>query len=157
MPSSTKPVVLLRVVVCSCLALPGLAQTGAATPGSEASTLTLLRLNQPPCAVPTARSVIKARLAYRLAAGEQSDYGFAVSIKFREVTPGHTFSKGRPGQVSITQRADTLTIEYPMAAILADTRLSHPVTCYFYLHRNTAPGRSRVIAQTPPIIFKECQ
>lgn len=144
------------------LALPGRAQTGAppsAASAVEASHITLLQLNQPPCAVPTARSVIRAKVAYRLAPGEQSEYGYAVSIKFQEVTPGRTFSQGRLGQVAITQRADTLTIEYPMAAILGNARLSQPITCYFYLHRNTtpAPGSSRVIAKTPPIIFKECQ
>ena len=139
------------------LAAPGLAQTSAPAPTTEASRITLLELNQPPCTVPTARSVIKARLAYCLAPAEQSDYGFAVSIKFRGTTPGLTYSKGRLGQVAITQRADTLTIEYPLAEILGDARLSHPITCYFYLHRNLAPGRSRVIAKTPPIIFKECQ
>jgi hypothetical protein len=147
-------------VPCFCsvallaLALPGRAQT---SDPAAASTITLLRLNQPPCVVPTAQAIIKARLAYRLAPSEQSEYGFAVSIKFRGTVPGLTYSKGRLGQATLTQRADTLTIEYPLAAIVGDARLSQPITCYFYLHRNTAPGRSRVIAQTPPIIFKECQ
>ena len=145
------------IVPLLSLARPGLAQTSAPASPTEASHITLLELNQPPCTVPTTRSVIRARLAYHLAPTEQSDYGFAVSIKFRGTTLGLTYSKGRLGQVAITQRADTLTIEYPMAAILGDIRLSHPLTCYFYLHRNLAPGRSRVIAQTPPIIFKECQ
>jgi hypothetical protein len=141
------------------LALPGRAQTSTLPPPAEASHITLLQFNQPPCAVPTARSVIKAKIAYRLAPSEQSEYGFAVSIKFQEVTPGRTFSQGQLGQVAVTQRADTLTIEYPMAGIIGNTRLSHPITCYFYLHRNTspAPGSSRVIAKTPPIVFQECQ
>lgn len=139
------------------LAAPAAAQSVATVP--DGSTLTLLQLNQPPCAVPNARSVFKAKLAYRLAASEQSEYGFAVSIKFRGTTPGLTYSKGRLGQVAISQRADTLTLEYPMAEILGDGRLARPITCYFYLHRNTspAPGRSRVIAQTPALVFKECQ
>lgn len=145
------------VLALLSLAQPGLAQTGAPAPPAEASHITLLALNQPPCTVPTARSVMKARLAYHLAATEQSSYGFAVSIKFQGTAPGLTYSKGRQGQVTITQRADTLTIEYPMAEIVGDARLSHPITCYFYLHRNLAPGRSRVIAKTPPIVFKECQ
>jgi hypothetical protein len=137
-------------------ALPGRAQM---SPAATASTISLVQLNQPPCTVPTAHSVIKAKLAYRLAPTEQSEYGFAVSIKFKGTTPGLTYSKGRLGQLTITQCADTLTLEYPMAEILGDARLARPITCYFYLHRNTtpAPGRSIVVAKTPPIIFKECQ
>jgi len=126
-------------------------------PGQEASTITLLAINQPPCTVPTPHTVIKARLAYHLAEGEQSDYGFAVSIKFQTTTPGRTYSQGQLGIRAITRRGDTLTIRYPLAAVWADARLRRPITCYFYLHRNTGPGRSRVVAQTPAIIFQECQ
>ncbi|TFZ65596.1 hypothetical protein E4631_15350 [Hymenobacter sp. UV11] len=125
--------------------------------GQGASTITLLVLNQAPCTVPTPRTVIQAKLAYHLAAGEQSDYGFAVSIKFQTTTPGRTYSEGELGIREITRRSDTLTIRYPLAAVWADARLRRPITCYFYLHRNTAPGRSRVVAQTPAIIFQECQ
>lgn len=145
------------VLAVLSLARPGLAQTGAPVSPTEASYITLLALNQPPCTVPTARSVIKARLAYHLAPAEQSAYGFEVSIKFQGATPGLTYSKGPRDRVTITQRTDTLTIEYPMAKIWGDARLGHPITCYFYLHRNLAPGRSRVVAKTSPIVFQECQ
>lgn len=138
------------------LAAPATAQSGPG-PAPAASTITLLHLNQPPCATPSARTVIKAKLAYTIAPGEQSDYGFAVSIKFQGATPGRTFSNGQLGQVAVTQRADTLTITYPLAQVLGSPQLGRPITYYFYLHRNTAPGRSRVIAQTPPLTLQECQ
>jgi hypothetical protein len=145
------------VLLLAGLARPGAAQTGAPVPPAEVSRITLLKLNQPPCTVLNARSVIRARLAYHLAPAEQSAYGFAVSVKFQGTRPGLTYSKGPLDQITIKQRSDTLTITYPVAKLWGDTRLSHPITCYFYLHRNLAPGRSRVIAKTPPVIFQECQ
>jgi hypothetical protein len=68
-----------------------------------------------------------------------------------------TFSDGRQGILAITARQDTVTITYPLAAIRHNAQLKRPITCYFYLHRNTGPGRSVVIAQTEPIVFRECQ
>ena len=56
----------------------------------------------------------------------------------------------------VTRRSDTLTLTYRMADIMHDTRLLRPVPCYFYLHRNLGKGRSTVIAQTPPKMFREC-
>lgn len=146
----------LRRTLC-LLAWPLLAvsQPGTAAQADD-DTITLLTLNQPPCLVPTQQTVIKAKLAYHIAAAEQSDYGFAVSIKFQSTTPGHTYSRGRLATQAVTRKSDTLTIAYPMSAVLTDARLGRPITCYFYLHRNTAPGHSHVIAKTPPIIFKEC-
>jgi hypothetical protein len=119
--------------------------------------LTLLSLNQPPCATLQPNSVIRAKLAYHLAETEQSAEGFAVSIKFQSVNPRMTFSDGRQGIVTVSARQDTVTITYPIAAIRRNAQLKRPVTCYFYLHRNTGPGRSVVIAQTAPVIFQECQ
>jgi hypothetical protein len=133
-------------------ALP--ASTGAQEPA--ANSITLLVLNQPPCTMPSAKSVLKAKLAYVIAEQEQSEYGFAVSIKFQSVDPRMTFSSGTQGVIPVTVRHDTLTLEYPLAKIWANEKLRRPLTCYLYLHRNTAPGRSTVIAQTPPIVFKEC-
>ncbi|SFQ23586.1 hypothetical protein [Hymenobacter arizonensis] len=118
--------------------------------------ITLLTLNQPPCTTLTPKSVIRAKLAYHLAEAEQSEYGFAVSIKFQSTDPRMTFSDGTLGVATITARHDTLTLSYPVAAIRRNDRLKRPVTCYFYLHRNTAPGRSVVLAQTEPIVFQEC-
>jgi hypothetical protein len=143
--------------------LGGLALTGAAitrataqNQAPEGSSITLLALNQPPCTAPTAKSVLKAKLAYAIAPQEQSEYGFAVSIKFQSTDPRMTFSGGMQGIVAVTSRHDTLTLEYPLAGVWANSRLKRPLTCYLYLHRNTAPGRSTVIARTPAIVFKEC-
>ena len=124
---------------------------------TDPSRITLLTLNQPPCVTLTPQSVLQAKVAYRLADGEQSEYGFAVSIKFQSTDPRRTFSDGQQGVVTVTERADTLTISYPLAAIRHNTLLQRPITCFFYLHRNTAPGRSTVLAKTPPITFQECQ
>ncbi|WP_022826317.1 hypothetical protein [Hymenobacter norwichensis] len=129
----------------------------AATTAAELSSITLLTLNQPPCVTLTPQSVLRAKVAYRLADGEQSAYGFAVSIKFQSTDPRRTFSNGREGIATVTQRADTLTITYPMAALRQNAQLQRPVTCYFYLHRYTDAGRSLVIAKTPPITFQEYQ
>jgi hypothetical protein len=138
------------------------------TPAS-ANKITLLALNQPPCSVPTEKSIITARLAYHIAEQEQSEHGFAVSIKFQGTDPKMTFSVGRytgsaqptsrerAGEVTVISKTDTLTLKYAMAQILNNPRLRRPITCYFYLHRYTAPGHSEVIAKTPPIIFAECQ
>jgi hypothetical protein len=137
--------------VLIALSWPVVAQT-------PASTIRLVALNQPPCATLTPQSVLTAKVAYQIAAQEQSPYGFAVSIKFQGTDPRMTFSHGRAAGEEIVSRNDTLTITYPMAAIMQDTRLRRPITCYFYLHRNTsAEGRSTVIAHTPPIVFQECQ
>ncbi|GGF24803.1 hypothetical protein [Hymenobacter cavernae] len=131
------------------------------TAPTTGNTIKLLALNQPPCSIPTDESVITAKLAYHIAEQEQSEYGFEVSIKFQGTDPRMTFSMSRgpanTGNIKVTSKSDTLTLTYPMATILNNPRLRRPITCYFYLHRNTEPGRSVVIAKTPPIIFAECQ
>ncbi|TGE28240.1 hypothetical protein [Hymenobacter metallicola] len=121
------------------------------------STIKLLALNQPPCATLSRESVVTAKLRYQLAPQEQSAEGFVVSIKFQSTNPKMTFSSTQLGRVKLTQRADTLTLRYPMAAVWNNPQLRRPLTCYFYLHRNLGNGRSTVIAQTPPIVFTECQ
>jgi hypothetical protein len=141
---------------CTGLFLVSLAALlGAQTPAGNA--IALLALNQPPCATLTPQSVIRAKLSYHLAPAEQSAYGFAVSIKFQSTNPRMTFSDGVQGQAVVTARYDTLTLAYPVAAIRRNDRLQRPVTCYFYLHRNTGPGRSVVLAKTEAITFQECQ
>jgi hypothetical protein len=140
---------------CSGLAFAGLsALLAAQAPAGNA--IALLALNQPPCTTLTPQSVIRAKLSYHLAEGEQSAYGFAVSIKFQSTDPRMTFSDGVRGQATVTARHDTLTLSYPVAAIRRNDRLQRPVTCYFYLHRNTGPGRSVVLAKTEAITFQEC-
>lgn len=136
----------------------------AQTPAPTGSHITVLSLNQPPCKVLSAKDVIRAQIAYRIAETEQSTEGFAVSIKFQGTDPRFTFSVSRghgamppPAATTVTLRSDTLTLTYSMADIMQDTRLRRPITCYFYLHRNLGQGRSTVIALTPPIIFRECQ
>lgn len=119
--------------------------------------LTLLTLNQPPCATLQPSSVIQATLVYHLAETELAAEGFAVSVKFQSTNPRMTFSDGRQGILAITARQDTVTITYPLAAIRHNAQLKRPITCYFYLYRNTGPDRSVVIAQTAPIVFQECQ
>ncbi|NML64327.1 hypothetical protein HHL22_03825 [Hymenobacter sp. RP-2-7] len=138
------------------LLLSGIRSTWAQVPANT-NRVTLLALNQPPCTVPAASAVLTFKLAYQLAEAEQSAYGFAVSVKFQSTDPNRTFSIGREGQTTITARHDTLTITYPMAAVARVPGLLHPVTCYLYLHRYTAPGRSTVLAKTPPIVFQNCQ
>ncbi|WP_426058135.1 hypothetical protein [Hymenobacter sp. B1770] len=141
---------------CAILTLASLAALLAAqVPSGNA--IALLTLNQPPCTTLTPKAVIRAKLAYHLAETEQSDYGFAVSIKFQSTDPRMTFSDGDLGVVAVTAHHNTLTLSYPVAAIRRNDRLKRPVTCYFYLHRNTAPGRSMVLAKTEPIVFQECQ
>ena len=155
------------------LALMGFTQrdthTLAQTTPATGNKIMLLELNQPPCSIPTDKSIITAKLAYHIAEAEQSEIGFAVSIKFQGTDPRMTFSVGhyagptrpssneRAGEVLVTSKTDTLTLKYSMAQILNNPRLRRPITCYFYLHRYTAPGRSEVIAKTPPIVFAECQ
>ncbi|MBJ6108175.1 hypothetical protein JAO73_04070 [Hymenobacter sp. BT523] len=148
----------LTAWLCALLgaALMASAPVGAARQGPAPSSIELLVLNQPPCTVPTSQSVFKAKVVYTIAGPEQSEHGFAVSIKFQSTDPRMTFSSGQQGVISVSSRHDTLTVEYPLARIWANPRLKRPLTCYFYLHRNTAPGRSTVIAQTPPIVFREC-
>ncbi|TGE24021.1 hypothetical protein E5K00_02055 [Hymenobacter aquaticus] len=123
---------------------------------TDGNTIKLLALNQPPCATPGKDAVITARLAYSLAAQEQAPDGYEVSIKFQTPNPRVTFSSTLLGQVKLTQRRDTLTLSYPLAVIWNNPKLLRPLTCYFYLHRNLGNGRSTVIAQTPPIVFREC-
>ncbi|MBD2721907.1 hypothetical protein [Hymenobacter armeniacus] len=148
----------LTAWLCSLMGAALMASTpvGAARQGPAPSSIALLVLNQPPCTVPTSQSVFKAKVVYTIARQEQSEHGFAVSIKFQSTDPGMTFSSGQQGVIPVSSRHDTLTVEYPLARIWANPRLKRPLTCYFYLHRNTAPGRSTVIAQTPPIVFREC-
>jgi hypothetical protein len=139
------------------LAGPPRGEPSPAAPAAESNSITLLTLNQPPCATLTPQSVLRAKVAYRLADAEQSAYGFAVSIQFQSTDPRRTFSSGREGIATVTQRADTLTITYPMAALRQNAQLLRPITCYFYLHRYTDAGRSIVLAKTPPRTFEECQ
>ena len=139
------------------LAGHGLRAQSASVARADPSRITLLTLNQPPCVTLTPQSVLRAKVAYRIADGEQSAYGFAVSIKFQSTDPRRTFSDGQQGVVTVTQRADTLTITYPLAALRQTAQLQRPITCFFYLHRYTDAGRSLVLAKTPPIRFEECQ
>lgn len=136
----------------------------APAPAPAGNDIRLLSLNQPPCKVLSAKDVITAKVAYRIADSEQSAEGFAVSIKFQGTDPRLTFSvvKGHgatppPPDPAVTLRSDTLTLTYRMIDIVQDRRLRQPITCYFYLHRNLGQGRSTVIARTPPIVFSECQ
>jgi hypothetical protein len=131
--------------------------SSASTPSAADTSITLLRLNQPPCKTLTRADILQAKLAYHIADKEQSEYGFAVSIKFQSKDPRRTFSDGRQGRISVSKRDDELTLTYPMVAIRHSAQLYRPITCYFYLHRNTGPGRSTVIALTKPIVFQECQ
>ena len=131
--------------------------TRAFTPADADNAITVVTLNQPPCKTLTAKDVLKAQLAYHIAAKEQSDYGFAVSIKFQSTIPRSTFSDGKQGVIAVTQKEGVLTLTYPMAALRHRAQLHRPITCYFYLHRTTGPGRSTVIARTKPIVFQECQ
>jgi hypothetical protein len=110
------------------------------------SRITLLTLNQPPCATLQSTSVIRAKLVYNLAETEQSTESFALSIKFQRTNPRMTFPDGRQGVIAISARQDTVTLTYPIAAIRHNAQLKRPLTCYFYLHRNTGPGRSVVLA-----------
>ncbi len=144
-------------------AMIGLTPIYAQAPTPEGNRIVLVKLNQPPCKSLSSDDIITARIAYRIAEAEQSADGFAVSIKFQGTDPRMTFSvtRGRtstptPDGTAVTLRSDTLTLTYPMAAIMQDARLRRPITCYFYLHRNMGKGRSIVIARTPPIVFREC-
>jgi hypothetical protein len=148
-----------HVFLASLCTLAGLLSTTGFTPQAPTagSTIKLLALNQPPCATPSRESMIKAKLAYVIAAQEQGEEGFEISIKFQTPNPKMTFSSGPLGRVKVSVRRDTLTLSYPMAAIWSNPQLKRPLTCYFYLHRNLGNGRSTVIAKTPPIQFSECQ
>ncbi|UOQ96962.1 hypothetical protein MUN81_17165 [Hymenobacter sp. 5317J-9] len=148
----------LAAWLCSLMgaALMASAPVGTARQEPDTNSIALLVLNQPPCTVPNSQSVFKAKVVYTIASREQSEQGFAVSIKFQSTDPRMTFSSGQQGDISVSSRHDTLTLEYPLARVWANPRLKRPLTCYFYLHRNTAPGRSTVIARTPPIVFREC-
>ncbi len=149
--------------VLSLLSLLGLPLTEPSCPAvgrpvTDGNAITLLELNQPPCKVLSAGDVLKARVAYHIADAEQAGEGFAVSIKFQGTDPRMTFSVGQQGKgTDVTARQDTLKLTYSMAAIMQNPKLRRPITCYFYLHRNLGNGRSVVIAQTPPIMFRECQ
>lgn len=150
----------MKILLCASSLLAILGTTGftsvptAPVPGN---TITLLALNQPPCATLSRESVVTARLAYQLADAEQAAEGYEVSIKFQSTNPNMTFSSTQLGQVRLTARHDTLTITYPVAAVWNNPKLQRPLTCYFYLHRNMGNGRSTVIAKTPPVVFIECQ
>ncbi|OON66992.1 hypothetical protein B0919_20660 [Hymenobacter sp. CRA2] len=129
----------------------------APSPATGANTIKLLTLNQPPCATPSAKAVLVAKVAYHLTEQEKSAYGYSVSIKFQSTDRRRTFSEGRMGHVAATKATDTLVIRYPLAAVWSRPDLKRPITCYFYLHRNAAQGRSLVIASTPAVVFTECQ
>ena len=156
-----------QLVLCACVlafSLADCANSHAQTPTPAGNYIQVLSLNQPPCKVLSAKDVLTAKIAYRIAESEQSAAGFAVSIKFQGVDPRYTFSVVRSfgatppvPDTPVTRRSDTLTLSYRMADIMHDTRLLRPITCYFYLHRNLGKGRSTVIAQTPPKVFRECQ
>ncbi|GAB3835519.1 hypothetical protein [Hymenobacter jeollabukensis] len=124
-------------------------------PVADGNKIHLLSLDQPPCVSPG--SLVTAKLAYRLGPREQSAYGYAVSIKFASTDPGGTFSLGLDGEQAVTQRRDTLTLSYSLTQILGNSHLKRPITCYFYLHRNTSASSSEVITRTPAVVFRECQ
>jgi hypothetical protein len=126
-------------------------------PAGGENQIKLLALNQPPCTTLSKDAVITAKVAYRIAQQEQSEHGYEVSIKFQGTDPRMTFSVGHMSGVAATTKSDTLTLQYPMSSIWNNPRLKRPLTCYFYLHRNTGQGRSTVIAKTEPVVFSECQ
>ncbi|MCB2408705.1 hypothetical protein [Hymenobacter lucidus] len=150
----------MKILLCAASLLAALATTGftdVPTTQVPGNSITLLALNQPPCATLSKESVVTAKLAYQLADTEQAAEGYEVSIKFQSTNPKLTFSSTQLGQARLTARHDTLTITYPVAAVWNNPKLLRPLTCYFYLHRNLGNGRSTVIAKTPPVVFIECQ
>jgi hypothetical protein len=104
-------------------------------------------------------STITATLDYTLADDEASEFGYRVAIYFQPTVSGSTFAVGRNHEI-VTDKKGTIKLTYPLASIWdapasVPYQLQHPVTCYFFLQRLTAPGQSTIIARTPALTFTE--
>jgi len=103
----------------------------------------------------SASDTIAAILKYAIDNAVQSDYGFSISVKFTSVNEGQTFSIGQDTDISLTEKAGTITHTYPLDMIWNHADLKHPVSCYFYLHKETSQTSSTVIAKTAEIKYTE--
>ncbi len=119
------------------------------------STIEILDLSPEPQSVVSAQDTIKAVLKYSIAEDIHSDFGFSISIKFVSTTEGRTFSSGPDAEIELTERDGEVPLQYPLELIWNHSDLKHPISCYFYLHKQTSETSSTVIAKTEEISYME--
>jgi hypothetical protein len=126
------------------------------------NSITLVTMTPAAGAKVSRESTISATVDYTLADDEASPLGYRVAILFQSTVSGSTFAVNSnlvdQGSIVVTDKKGTVKISYPLASTwdASGTRqLQHPVTCYFFLQRMTAPGQSTVIARTPALTFTE--
>ena len=105
--------------------------------------------------VVTGPDTISARLSYSFSSRHQSPFGFAVSIKFASTTSGMRFSNSDSAYVPLIDSVGMVSLNYPLSMVWSDTRLKHPVSCAFLLHKYTLADQSTIIAETGWVNYLE--
>lgn len=119
------------------------------------STIEILDLSPEPGSVVSSQDTIKAVLKYSIAEDIHSDFGFSISIKFVSTTAGRTFSIDPNAEIKLTERDGEVSLQYPLEFIWNHSDLKHPISCYFYLHKQTSETSSTVITKTEEISYME--
>jgi hypothetical protein len=119
------------------------------------STIEIRDLSPEPGSVVSSQDTIKAVLKYSIAEDIHSDFGFSISIKFVSTTAGRTFSINSNAVIKLTERDGEVPLQYPLELIWNHSDLKHPISCYFYLHKQTSDTSSTVITKTEEISYME--
>jgi len=119
------------------------------------STIEILDLSPEAQSIVSSQDTIKAILRYSIAPDIQSEFGFSISIKFVSTTAGRTFYIGSNAEIEITDRDGQVILKYPLDLVWNYSDLKHPISCYFYLHKETSETSSTVIAKTEEIDYME--
>ena len=128
--------------------------TTSSKPGSE-TFIQVINIIPAAQSVLSEQDTISADISYFISDEQESDFGFKVGIVFSSTDPNQNFAVGSWGQLSVTDRRDTVTVSYPLSAIWSDSRLQHPVSCYYYLRKYTSTTASVVIVKTDAINYQE--
>jgi hypothetical protein len=103
----------------------------------------------------SASTTITATLTYALSDNQQSTNGFEVFAQFQTTNGTQTIGTSTANNVVLTNRSGKINVSAPLAQVWNDSRLSHPITAYFYLLNKTSTGGGTVIAKVGPIVYTE--
>lgn len=124
-------------------------------PNETKSTIEILDLSPEPGSVLSSQDTINAVLRYSIAKDIHSDFGYSISIKFVSTTAERTFSIGPSAEIKIIERDGEVPFQYSLELIWNHSDLKHPISCYFYLHKETSETSSTVLAKTEEISYME--
>jgi len=95
---------------------------------------------------------IQACLQYHVAEDRVSSYGYSIMIEL-EPADGNGFTVTSTEILYVTKANDTIVFRYPLSNVKEFTGLKYPLTCRFWLERQTGDGINGFIANTGEYAF----